>query len=186
MFGTGPVCQSMLPAASASAPAVLPERDRDRRFFTAGSPPQCFGLAVSVNACALKLESVNGPVPTGFSMTLVAGSTLFQMCSGTIGVRASTDGPLTNAGWFQVKVTCESSALATVPSKPPVLRDGVLSSMLNVKTTSSAVNGLPSDHVTFLRRVTSSWVPASFQAYLVPSSGFGSLLFTLVMKNRPS
>jgi hypothetical protein len=40
MSGTGPVCQSMVPLAMPSAPAVLPDRDRNRIVFTAGSPPQ--------------------------------------------------------------------------------------------------------------------------------------------------
>ncbi|URN11473.1 hypothetical protein LUW77_04315 [Streptomyces radiopugnans] len=43
--------------------------------------------------------------------------------------------------------------------------------MSSVKTTSSAVNASPSDHLTPSRRVTESSVPSPFQEYSVPSSG---------------
>jgi hypothetical protein len=42
--------------------------------LSAGSPPQYFGFALRVNDCALKSPSWNGPVPTGFGFTSVAGA----------------------------------------------------------------------------------------------------------------
>jgi hypothetical protein len=128
-------------------------------------------LAASVKACALKSSIVYAPVPTGSAMTSVVGSMSLHRCSGTIGVRPSRAGPVTNAGWSQVKVTCVSSAAVTVPSKPLVLIEGVSSSISKVKTTSSAVKASPSDQVASSRRVTSSCVPSAFQVYSLPSRG---------------
>ncbi len=112
-------------------------------------------------------------MPTGFSMTSSTGLMSFHRCSGTIGVFI-TSGPLTNAGCSKVNVTCVSSTAFAVPSKPPLLIDGLSLRRVKVNSTSFAVNGSPSLQVTPSRRVTDSSVPSSFHDCSVPSSGTGS------------
>ena len=87
MSGIGPVCQSMVPAASASAPAWLPDSDEVADLSSpSGSPPQYSGLAVKVKACGLKSPSRYGAGADRLLDDVArSGSMSFQMCSGTIG-----------------------------------------------------------------------------------------------------
>ncbi|WFR68825.1 hypothetical protein P9139_11660 [Curtobacterium flaccumfaciens] len=55
-----------------------------------------------------------------------------------------------------------------------------------MNTTSFEVKGCPSLQVAPSRSVIVSCVPSPFHSYDLPRSGFGSLLFTFVMKNSDS
>ena len=84
--------------------------------FTAGAPSQYFLFASRVNACALKVPSVYGPVPTGSRTTSVVGSMSFHRCSGTIQVLPSRFGPSTNDGLSNETTTVSSPSAFAVPS----------------------------------------------------------------------
>lgn len=138
-----------------------------------------------MKAWGLKSPSMKAPVPTGFSMTSSAGSTSFQMCSGTM-TWLRTSGPLTNAVAGKRNSTCVASVFTASPSKPMPLMEAFSLSMVKVKTTSSASNASPSVHFTPSRRVTASVVPSSFHEYSVPRSGTGSVTSALLRKKSGS
>jgi hypothetical protein len=76
----------------------------------------------------------------------------------------STCGPCMKAGPGKVTLTWVSSVATAFPLKPVVLMVLFLATMSRVKTTSRAVNGVPSENFTPGRRVIDSSVPLAFHA----------------------
>jgi hypothetical protein len=98
---------------------------------------------------------VYGPVTTGFGFVNFTGSAIFdQTCSGTIVTPAMTPAKGTLA-FLKVKVTVSPDPeTPEICAHTPLLsRAGYFLSRLNVKTTSAAVKGLPSLHLTPCRIV---------------------------------
>ena len=122
--------------------------------------------------------SLNGPVPTGFSLRSVVGSLMsFQMCSGTIAWLASTAGSCMKDFDLKVSTAVSSDVAFAVAARPDGFSAGVFETRLNVNATSFAVNGWPSFHFTSWRILMVSSVPAAFQEKPDASTGVGSDCF---------
>ena len=127
--------------------------------------PQKSSLRSTCTVCPCSHEpNVNGPVPTGASFGnfwIWAGLRSCQMCAGRIGIAR----PGSNAcgRLYLTSTVCGSTAVTPVMSvshcayceEPPSLIDE------NVNTTSSAVNGVPSCHVTPWRSAYVTVLPSA-------------------------
>src|SRR6266550_1813341 len=106
-------------------------------------------------------STVNGPVPTGFGSSQVSGwaapAPVEKMCFGTMPTWLAKLKKYGPAGWLNLIVTCLPLAV-TLVSPAPVHSayrsvDGTFFIRLNVYSTSAALNGCPSFHVTPSRTV---------------------------------